>query len=278
MVQATLNLVDHLLAAATRCQEQGRLREAVRLLTRLAGFRELPAEVAERTQARLAEVQLKRRKFKRARRHLAAALQHAPDEARYHYHMATALVHDRDGDLERAADHYRRSLELEPEQVKCQYDYGLLQVRLGLTEEGLDRLRRAVDQAPADADAVAKLAKGLRLSGRTEEAGAVLRAALFHNSRVPRFRKLWNEFQFHQLRQKQDQERVRRAAARRHDAAVILPFVRPAANPPATRSPRSDEPATLAPPHLRRPLTTPLPTNGETGRGEGPRTDQRHVQ
>src|SRR5580698_6140457 len=140
MVNATLNLVEHLLAAATRCQEQGRLREAVRLLTQLAGFRELPADIAELTQARLAELQLKRRKFKRARRHLAAALQHAPDEARYHYHMATALAHDSDGDLERAAEHYHRSLELDATQVKCQYEYGLLQVRLGQTEEGLDLL------------------------------------------------------------------------------------------------------------------------------------------
>ena len=165
MVNATLNLVDHLLSAAARCQEQGRLREALRLLTRLAGFRQLPADAAEQTQARLAELQLKRRKYKRARRHLAAALQHAPDAARYHYWMATALVHDRDGDLERAADHYRRSLELDPTQLKCQYEYGLLQVRLGRTEEGLERLRKAVEQAPGDADAVAKLAKGLRLGG-----------------------------------------------------------------------------------------------------------------
>lgn len=264
MVNATLNLVDHVLAAATRCQEQGRLREALRLLTQLAGFRTLPADAAERTQARLAELQLKRRKFKRARRHLAAALQHAPDEARYHYHMATALAHDSDGDLERAAEHYRRSLELDPTPVKCQYEYGLLQVRLGETEEGLDRLRRAVEQAPADVDAVAKLAKGLRLSGRTDEAGAALRAALFRNPRLPRFRKLWNEFQFAQLRQQQDVVRVRRSAARRKDEPVILPFVRPLDKTPAPmEGPRSDEPATVAPPHRLR-VT--------------PRLDQRHVQ
>ena len=264
MVPPTLNLVEHLSAAAARCQEQGRLQEAVRLLTQLAGFRELPADVAELTQARLAELQLKRRKFKRASRHLAAALQHAPDEARYHYHMATALAHDSDGDLERAAEHYRRSLELDPEPVKCQVEYGLLQVRLGQTEEGLDRLRRGVEQAPANVDAVAKLAKGLRLAGRTEEAVAALRSALFRNPRVPRFRKLWNEFHFTQLRQKQEGDRVRRAAARRQEAPVILPFVRPLAEPSTPNdAPRSDEPATVSPPHRLR---------------LAPRTDQRHVQ
>jgi tetratricopeptide (TPR) repeat protein len=144
------------------------------------------------------------------------------------------------------------------------YEYGLLQVRLGQTEEGLDLLRRAVEQAPADADALAKLAKGLRLSGRTEEAGAALRAALFRNPRLPRFRKLWNEFHFTQLRQKQEGERVRRAAARRQEAPIILPFVRPVAQPSAeTDEPRTDEPATVSPPHRLR---------------LAPRTDQRHVQ
>jgi hypothetical protein len=105
--------------------------------------------------------------------------------------------------------------------------------------------------------------KGLRLSGRTEEAGATLRAALFRNPRGPRFRKLWNEFQFQQLRQKQEGERVRRAA-RRQEAPVILPFVRPLTQPStATAAPRSDEPATVSPPHRLR---------------LAPRTDQRHVQ
>jgi tetratricopeptide (TPR) repeat protein len=262
MANATLNLVDHLLAAAGRCHEQGRLRDAVRLLTRLAGFRQLPADAAEQTQARLAELQMKRRKYRRARRHLAAALHHAPDAARYHYWMATALVHDRDADLERAAEHYRRSLELDPAQLKCQYEYGLLQVRLGQTEEGLERLRKAVEQAPEDADAVAKLAKGLRLAGRTDEAGAALRAALFRNPRAPRFRKLWNEYQFHQLRQRQDQERVRRAAARQPDGGpVILPFVRLDRPHAPTGAPHGDEPATVTPPPKRR-----------------GRPDQRHVQ
>jgi len=261
MVNTTLNLVDHLLAAAGRCQEQGRLREALRLLTRLAGFRQLPADAAEQTQARLAELQLKRRKFKRARRHLAAALQHAPDAARYHYWMATALAHDRDADLERAADHYRRSLELDPTPVKCQSEYGLLQVRLGQTEEGLARLRQAAEQAPDDADAVAKLAKGLRLAGRTDEAAAALRAALFRNPRAPRFRKLWNEYQFQQLRQGQDRARVRRAMRQPDEGPVILPFVRLDRPHAPTGAPHGDGPATVAPPP-RRPG----------------RPDQRHVR
>jgi tetratricopeptide (TPR) repeat protein len=266
MEHPTLNLVDHLLAAAGRCQEQGRFRDALRLLTRVADFRQLPAAAAEQTQARLAELQLKRRKFGRARRHLAAALQHSPDDARYHYWMASALVHDTDGDLDRAADHYRRSLELDPGQTKCRSEYGLVMVRLGQTELGLELLRQAVEQAPDDADATAKLAKGLRLLGRGAEAAAALRAGLFRNPRAPRFRKLWNEYHFSQLRQRQNQGRERRAERRREDAPVILPFVR-LDRPHASAGTGGDgDPATVQAPHRR------------LGRDPQAGSEQRHVQ
>src|SRR5579884_2112532 len=115
----TLNLVDHVLAMGRRYQEVGRHRDAVTVLHRLSQFRYLPAEAAEEAQARLAEIHLKRRKYKQARRHLTAALRHQPDNARYHYLLATALQAEDGGDLERAADHYRRALELDPGHVKC---------------------------------------------------------------------------------------------------------------------------------------------------------------
>src|SRR3954447_2164718 len=80
----TLNLVDGLLLMGRRHQQLGRARDALTILARLASFRELPREVAEETQARLGEIQLRRRKYHRARRHLAAALHHDPENARYH--------------------------------------------------------------------------------------------------------------------------------------------------------------------------------------------------
>src|ERR1700758_5210573 len=57
-MNATLNLVDQLLAMGRKYQELGRHRDALTLFTRLAGFRELPPGAAEETQARLAELQL----------------------------------------------------------------------------------------------------------------------------------------------------------------------------------------------------------------------------
>jgi Tfp pilus assembly protein PilF len=222
----TVNLVDGVLAMGRRYQEVGRLRDAVALFTRLSRFRYLPAEAAEETQARLAEIYLKRRKYKQARRHLTAALRHQPDNSRYHYLLATALCAEEGSDVERAAEHYRRALELDPGHVKCLADYGLLLLRLGQTEEGLTRLRKAVSQAPDDVEVLAKLVNGLRLTGRSEEARNVLQLARFRNSASPQFCKLWNEFRFQQARRR-DAQRMQEA----EDVAVgeqpmVLPFVR----------------------------------------------------
>ncbi|HTU89252.1 MAG TPA: tetratricopeptide repeat protein [Gemmataceae bacterium] len=230
-MMSTLNLVDGVLAMGRRYQEVGRLRDAVAILTRLSRFRYLPAVAAEETQARLAEIYLKRRKYKQARRHLTAALRHQPDNVRYHYLLATALAAEEGADLERAGEHYRRALELDPGHVKCLADYGQLLLRLGQTEEGLVRLRKAVDQAPEDVEVLGKLVKGLRLSGRSDEARSVLHLAMFRNAQSPQFRKLWSEFRFQQARRR---EAGRMQLAENEDDGeqpVVLPFVRFADGP-----------------------------------------------
>jgi lipopolysaccharide biosynthesis regulator YciM len=259
-MSTTLNLVDHVLAMGRRYQDAGRTREAVRVLGRLASFREIPAATAEETQVRLAELQLKRRKFARARRHLTAALTYQPNSARLNHLMATATQADDRGDLDRAAEYFRRAIELEPENVPCLAQGGLLAVRLGHTEEGLALLRRAVERDADNADVVAMLVKGLRLAGQADEARAVLRAACFRNPHVRRFRRLWEEYQFQQARNRQDGQRRRR---RLHEGeeAVLLPFVR--VNREEHGTVRRDGPATVGRPHMARPAR---------------RIDQRHVQ
>src|SRR5262249_31788289 len=99
----TLNLAAHLLARGRSLQELGRDDDALDILGRLACFRELPAAVAEETQARLGELHLRRRRFRKAGRCLTAALAHRPNNARYHYLLASALDAPDKGEPERAA-------------------------------------------------------------------------------------------------------------------------------------------------------------------------------
>lgn len=254
----TLNLVDGLLLMGRRHQQQGRVRDALTVLARLASFRELPCQVAEETQARLAEIQLRRRKYQRARRHLSVALRYDSDNARYHQLMASALRGLGEDHWDRAAEHYRRSLLLDPEQIDCLTEFGLFAVRLGHADEGLRCLRQAVQQKPDDPNVLSKLVEGLRLAGRGDECRTELRAALFRNPRDRRFRQLWADFQFRQLRQEQRERRRRNRGA--SDGPVLLPFVlpeRPASADGEARSLRHDGPSTVPPPHGPRPVPFP---------------------
>jgi tetratricopeptide (TPR) repeat protein len=253
----TLNLVDRLLARGKNFQQLGRDRDALEIFDRLAGFRELPSPVAEETQVHRAEILLQRGEYLSARRYLSAVLVQQPDNARYHYLMAIALHCDERGNQHRAARHYQKSLELDPNQPECLSECGLLYLGMGKGVEGLKCLRRAVELSPDDADLVAKLVEGLLEVGRQDEARKTLQAALFRNPRDSRFRKLWSDFQFQQLREEQQEERYADPKAGNGDQGpVLLPFLRPVSEPasPASRARRirRDSPSLLPPPHVPR--------------------------
>ena len=80
--------------------------------------------------------------------------------------------------------------------------------------EGLALLRQAVEEAPADVEALRKLVKGLRLADRPDEARAAVRAGLFRNPRCPRSRRLWQDYQIQLLRRRQQSGRRRSEPAR----------------------------------------------------------------
>jgi tetratricopeptide (TPR) repeat protein len=253
----TLNLVNHLLSTGRNCQQLGLDRQALRIFGRLGEFRRLPDEAAREIHARLADLHLAHHRYAEARRHLAALLAGRPGDARAHYQMAQALDLDDDGDADRARDHYRRSLQLQPDQPDCLGDYGLLCLALGDDEEGLRALRRGVELAPDDPETVGKLVEGLCQIGRGDEARLTLRAALFRNSRHTGFRKLWSDFRFQELSEAQAAERRRgldRIALA--DGPIVLPFVAPP--PGEIRTPRrkrirKDGPSSPAPPHAPHP-------------------------
>jgi len=256
-MSSTLNLVDHLLSRGRHLQEIGREQDAFHVLERLAGFRQLAPKVAEETQVRLAELLLDRGEFESARRHLAAALIHRPFSARYHFLMASALEADDKGDDRRALEHYRLSLEINGDQPECLGEAGLLALRLGKVAEGLKWLRKAVEIAPDDPEVVARLVNALQDIGRANEARLTLRAAMFRNHRDSRFRKLWTDFHFHEVREEQEILRQTRwELTSDEENPVILPFLRPVSAPQtsemSSKRVRRDSASPLPPPHSPR--------------------------
>jgi Flp pilus assembly protein TadD len=220
----TLNLCECLLQMGRDWQYAGRLVEASRVLQRLAGFRDQPAAIAEETHSRLANIFLQLRDFKRARRHLTAVLFFRPSHAPYYYQLATALHHDTQADPARAVRYYRQALRLDPDQPRWWADFGRLLLQIGRTQKGVVALRKAARLDDDDAVIVARLVEGLCLADRPSEARRVLRDARFRHPHDPRFRKLWNDFQFRQI---QESQTDKPAASE----PVILPFVLRAALP-----------------------------------------------
>jgi hypothetical protein len=131
----------------------------------------------------------------------------------------------------------------------------LLALRLGQPEEGLDALRRGVELAPDDPETVGNLVEGLRQEGLVDEARAALRAALFRNPRDSRIRKLWSDFEFHQLRQRQEAERhAGRNGWNPEEGPGLLGFLRPGPGEPPLKAGRKivrrDAATPPAVPHL----------------------------
>jgi tetratricopeptide (TPR) repeat protein len=196
----TLNLIRRLLARGRKLHKLGVDRDARLTLTRLAAFQDLPAGVAEEVQRRLAELLLKRGKYARARRHLAALLHHQPQNPHYHYLMARAVEKDVRAEPKRAVAYYRQALALEPRHPRYLADFGLAALRTGKVREGLEALRQALEAATDDPRVVAKVVEGLGQRGRYGEALRALRGAMFRNPREPRFRRLWNDVRFRPAR------------------------------------------------------------------------------
>jgi tetratricopeptide (TPR) repeat protein len=245
---ATLNLFDHLLARARRHHLAGQRRPALDLLRKLTSFPDLPVALAAEAHALTGEILLRRRHYRRARRHLRQAARLRPAVARHHFLLGFAWHHDPEGDLARAERHYRRSLALQPRQPRCLGELGQLVLACGRADEGVALLGRAAEIAPADAAVVRRLADGLTQAGRPDEALEAARSGLFQAPRCPRMRQVWIDLQLARVRRRQQT-----AAAAADTTAVILPFVRLVREMAEGRRPvREEDARPLAGPHFVR--------------------------
>jgi Tfp pilus assembly protein PilF len=252
----TLNFVDCLLARGRQYQKLGCIDAALNLFTRISSLRTLGSDSSEDVQVRLAELHLGRKQYAQARRHLSAALARQPDNARYHYLLATAYDQDEEADPQDACRHYHLSLRIDPDQPDCLSDFGLLILSFGEEAEALRSLRRAAELAPADSEILAKLVEGLCELDKVDEARRLLQAGLFRTNHDPDFRRLWNDFQFQQLQATQSNDLNTRWGVPRKDKPILLPFARPkrAKIRPAVASKviRHDDASPPSPPHRPR--------------------------
>ncbi len=205
----TLKLADELLALGRSYSRLGRDGEALRVLGKLAGFGGLPEAVAEEAGSHLAELYFRRHNYPKARRQLAAGLARRPNNARFHFLMATNLMEDEEGDLERALQHYPLAARLEPRNADYHCDYGRCLLAVGDESEGLKQLRKAVGLAPEEVKHVRQLALAELEAGRADQARRTVLALLFRRPRDPHVKKLWDDLRFEAARLAQGAERAR---------------------------------------------------------------------
>jgi tetratricopeptide (TPR) repeat protein len=217
-----LNLVDILLTTGRQLFTMGRSHEALHPLTKLAGFRKLPDHVNEQLQALLAEIYLEKGEYKKARRHLIAAIAANPLDANYQFMMAIALVEDDEADQGRAEAYFTRAVEFDPDEAAYWVDYGSYLFKVGKTKEALRAIRKAYALDVKSIAIVSQVAEVLRREGYFAEANTKLRAALFENSGDQRFRQLWQQHQFEMIFIEQD--RARHGLDMKPGKPVILPF------------------------------------------------------
>ena len=220
-MSTTLPYFDPLLDQARRYQYYGLDNRAAKHHERLADFPELPAEIAEETQHRLAQVSAEAERYPRSRRHLAAAIVHGPTKAEYHADMGRVIERDATCADEEALDCFGQATELDPENPRYLCDYGALAIRhSGETERGPRlKLRQAREIAPDDMDTLASYVTGLVDAGQPEEARRVLRDEAFRQSRNRRFHGRYRSLRFKMSHDEQN--------AMPMEGPRLLPFRRP---------------------------------------------------
>ncbi|MCE9534456.1 MAG: hypothetical protein K8T89_25545 [Planctomycetes bacterium] len=219
----SINLLDRMLTRSRQMLDMGRRVEARRRLDKLLTFPDVPETIRIEAHRLLGEIHLDAQCFRRARRHLLAALGLAPNDAETHYQLGVALDLDPDIDPKRAAREFKKALELKPDEARYWSGYGQICLRLGREKQSFGAFAAAADLAPMDLEVVDEIIDGLCFLGREEDARSVLMSARFRFGHSEDLEQLWNRFRFLQLHRKQ--QASKRRLAMQQGEAVILPFV-----------------------------------------------------
>lgn len=222
-MNSSINLLDRLLTQGRRLVFMGRYGEARRPLEKLLALPEVPVQQRIEAHQLLGEIHTDNQCYRKARRQYLAALGLQPDCAETHYRLAVTLDLDPEVDPKRAARHFRKALELKPDEARYWSGYGQICVRIGKEKTAYGAFIAAADLAPMDVAIIDEIADGLCFLGKEEDARSVLVGARFRLGHDSELEQLWNRFRFLQLHAEQQSARRLRALA--EGEAVILPFI-----------------------------------------------------
>jgi predicted Zn-dependent protease len=195
----------------------GRPRAARRLLHRLTRHTDAAPRARAEAHRLVSEIELAAGQFRRARRHLMAAIRLRRHADELYFEYARGVEADPEGNPRKAVAALRVAVGIDPYEARSWALLGRMAVEAGDRTLARKALRRAVRLRPEAAEILADVVKGFLDLGRPAEARAVLSAARFRAPHDAKITGLWNQFRFDQIA---GQQRARMATNRR----AILPF------------------------------------------------------
>jgi tetratricopeptide (TPR) repeat protein len=215
-----LTFYDAVWASAREYATSGRRADALASLTPLMNSPDAPPQLTLLAHRLAARLYAANQCYRRARKHLYAALMLDPDNAELHYELGQAFENDPYGCDWRAARRFRRAVGLDPQPI-YQAAFGRALVRINRVRTGAAQLLEAADMAPIDADVLQVIVDGLCDAGRAEAAYRVAAKARFLAPNDAAIRRLWADVKFAlaQRRQERTHKETRRGP-------TLLPFVR----------------------------------------------------
>jgi tetratricopeptide (TPR) repeat protein len=219
-----LSLAEHLLARGRRLRSAGFFHEAQKPLERMLSLPEQNNALSAETLGMLAEMSLRRGKYKRAVRQLESALGIFPTCPQFLYLMGRALERSKariaatQAEMEQAAANYLACLENDPNHIEARTALGRLRLRQGLVEEGVSILRHGFQANPDRYASFLALYRGLRLARAFAEAKKLLNEVRFRFAGDLRFGMLLGRLDFNRS--------VRQQRRQANEKARVLPFLR----------------------------------------------------
>ena len=251
MVQQAISFAAALLERADYLCEHRFYEQALPLLERLLELEHVPLWVRREVLALLAEIELDRGRYYKARRHLNAALAYGPHDAHMVFLVGLSYEWQEDPRPDRAYQYYRRAATLDPENALYLAAQQCLRVELfdsqAVKRAAVRRLLAAYESDPDSPEVCYYFARGLIGAGKTRQAQWVIRRAL----------RCWPELhEFYELLQ-----RLRAGATEQPEPAPRLTVVH--AEPSVSAAAAAPEERTEEPRILRFP---PAPDRNATAR------------
>lgn len=219
-----LSLAEHLLARGRRLRSAGFFHEARKPMEQMLSRTDPDSPISADTLAILAEMNLRRGKYKKAVRQLRAALKLLPSCPHFLFLLGKALerrkarVSATQSEMEQAASCYLACLENDPNHIEARTALGRLRLRQGLVEEGVSILRHAYQTQPGRYASFLALYRALRLAKAYGQARDLLNEARFRFAGDLRLGVLLGRLEFNRSLRKQRNQNG--------EEPRVLPFLR----------------------------------------------------